>query len=226
MRPGTRQREGVRDTRGRVSRLLLLAAGIWLGLPGTPNLVRGGAQTDSVPRRRVYSVEDSPGYVPLADPESASAVIGRRLNAPLVSKRFQGGARSLDELGRAVCRALHRSDRDSLLTLCIRDDEFRDILWREFPQSRPVTGLAWQDGWRALSIRLLSGCTGAIRDHGGHYYEFLRFEADSVARYRNFKLYSRLTLVARGDEGQILRMRWLRTVAERKGRFKIYSTDD
>jgi hypothetical protein len=153
-------------------------------------------------------------------------VIGRRLNAPVVSKRFRGGASGLDDLGRRVCRALHHSDRDSLVNLCVRDDEFRDILWREFPQSRPATGLGWEDGWRILSVRLVSGCSQAVQDHGGHYLDFVRIECDSTMRYRNFTLYSKLTLVARDDQGQLQRMKWLRAVAERKGAFKIYSTTD
>jgi hypothetical protein len=143
-----------------------------------------------------------------------------------VSKPFRGGARSLDALGRAVCRALHHGDSDSLLALCVSDDEFRDILWREFPQSRPAVGLTWADAWRILYARLHAGCAHATRDHGGHYYEFLRFEGDSTMRYRNFSLHSHLVLVARDDEGHIQRWNWLRSAAERRGVFKIYSTED
>jgi len=187
---------------------------------------RGGAPTAQPAPGRVSSVRNLPGYRPLVDPESMSVVVGRRLNAPLVRKPFVGGARSLEGLGRAVCRALHHSAGDSLLGLCIRDDEFRDILWREFPQSRPATGLVWEDAWKILYARLHAGCAHAVRDYGGHAYEFLRIECDSTAAYRNFRLRSGLTLVARSEEGDTLRMRWLRSVAERRGAFKIYSTDD
>ena len=195
----------------------LLVAGI-LG-------AQGAASSGGAPRRT--SIADSPGYVPAVDPESLSVVIGRRLNAPLVGRRFAGGAHSLDDLGRAVCRALHRGDADSLLALCVREDEFRDILWREFPQSRPATGLTWQDGWMALFARLNGGCRGAIGDFGGRPYEFLRFErSETTACYRNFKLHNGLILVARIEGGDIERFAWLRSVAERKGAFKIYSVRD
>ena len=222
MRAGARQR-GARITRGEATRLRV-AAGVCVGLLVAAQAFANVGSTPPPPR--IASVKDSPGYVPLVDPESTSVRIGRRLNAPLVSKRLQGGATSLDQLGRAVCRALHRADQDSLLGLCVREDEFSEIMWREFPQSRPVTGLTWEDGWRVLSVRLEAGCSEAIRDHGGRYYQFLRFEAESTAHYRNFKLMSRLTLVARDDDGQVQRMRWLRAVVERKGVFKIYSTSD
>jgi hypothetical protein len=173
-----------------------------------------------------WNLEQSPGWQPGFDPESMSVVIGRRTNAPLVTATFKGGARSLDELGRTVCRLLHRKNADSLLALCVADSEFRDVLWREFPQSRPVTGLTWEDGWTPLLQRLISGCASAVNDYGNHWYEFQRVEADSIARYKNFTLYQQVTLVARDDEGQVQRMRWLRAIAERKGRFKIYSTTD
>ena len=174
-----------------------------------------------------YSIKDSPGYYPPADPESMSVVIGRRVNAPLVQKRFQGGARSLDELGRAVCRAIHHRHADSLFALCVRQDEFRDIMWREFPQSRPATGLTWEDAWQFLFARLNGGCRSAVSDLGGTDLQFLRFErSDTTARYRNFKLHNGLILVARGEAGEIERYAWLRSVAERKGVYKIYSMRD
>jgi len=106
------------------------------------------------------------------------------------------------------------------------DDEFRDILWREFPQSRPATGLEWEDGWRILYARIHAGCGHAVRDHGGHVYQFVRFDVDSTMRYRNFRMYSRLTMVVKDDDGQEQRWGWLRAVVERGGRYKIYSTED
>lgn len=173
-----------------------------------------------------YSVKDSPGYVPLVDPESTSVRIGRRLNAPLVSKPFAGGARSLDELGRTTVRLLNRGQSDSLLALCVTEDEFRDILWREFPQSRPATHLEWLDGWKALYVRHRGGITGAIRDKADQYYEYVRTETrDTTALYRNFKLHHGVVMVVRVN-GSAQELRWLRSVAERKGRFKIYSTTD
>src|SRR5262249_55440975 len=172
------------------------------------------------------SVKDSPGYHSLVDPESMSVVIRRRTNGPAVHQPFRGGAKSLDELGQAVVWTLHHTSTDSLLRLCVSAEEFKDILWREFPQSRPATGLQWDDAWKILYARQHAGCMHAMREFGGHPYQFLRFETDSIGVYRNFKLYSHLVLVTKDDTGAIQEWRWLRAVAERKGRFKIYSTED
>jgi len=173
-----------------------------------------------------WNLADSPGWYPAFDAESSAVAIGRRLNAPFVRAPFRGGARSIDDLGRMICRQLHHRNADSLLALCVADSEFRDVLWREFPQSRPATGLTWEDGWTPLQQRLISGCASAVEDEGGRALEYQSIRADSVAHYRNFTLYQRVTLTAKDDTGGIRRMRWLRAIAERRGRYKIYSTTD
>jgi hypothetical protein len=156
-----------------------------------------------------------------------AVAIGRRTNAPLVKKPFKGGLKSLDEVGRTVCRMLHHQAHDSLLALCVTEDELGGILWREFPQSRPATGLTAEDAWGALNRRLVSGTRDAVGTYGGRFYEFQRWErTDTTAAYKNFRLHNGLILVARRDDGEILKMNWLRSVAERKGRFKIYSVRD
>ena len=165
--------------------LLLLATLLALAL-----LTAGSTPAPSGPAVRRSSLAGSPGYVPLVDPESMSVVVGRRLDAPAVSKPFRSGAPSLDSLGRAVCRDLQQARRDSLMRLCVSDDEFRDILWREFPQSRPATGVTWTDAWTILWARLHAGCGHAVRDYGGHPWQFVGFESDSIQRFRNFTLHN------------------------------------
>jgi hypothetical protein len=186
----------------------------------------GSAGSATTPRRS-WSVQDSPGYHPPADPESASVRLGRRVNAPRVGKPFNGGGSSLADLGRRICGILENTPRlDSLMALAVTEDEFREVMWQEFPQSRPATGLRSEDGWRVLYLRLLNGCNSALVNHAGGYYEFLRAETDSVMQYRNFKLHSGVTLVARDAQGEEVRMNWLRAVAEQNGRVKIYSVGD
>src|SRR5262245_18361225 len=99
--------------------------------------------------------------------------------------------------------------------MCVRSDEFRDIMWREIPQSRPATGLQWSDAWNIVGMRLQTGCSGAVNDNIGRYLQFVRFEsADTTMRFKNFKIHRGLTLIARNDEGIEERMTWLRSGAE------------
>jgi hypothetical protein len=172
------------------------------------------------------SVRDSPGYVPLHDPDSLDEILGRRRNAPRVKMEFQGGSPSLDELGRSVCRALHTTVPDSMLALCVKSDEFRVILWPEFPQSRPATGLRWDDAWPILWGRLNGGSVSSVREFQDHYHQFIKLEYAAMVPYRNFRLYNGITITAKDDEGRIEKFTFIRSIAERKGRFKIYSMRD
>lgn len=221
--------EAARETaRPRQGLPLLLLAGllVWAGTLGAAApTTRDSAAKPPAPKP--VSTKDSPGWYPNVDPESASVRIGRRTNAPVVSMPFKGGLKSLDDVGRTICRQLAHNNRDSLYAICVADSEFREIMWREFPQSRPATGLQWDDAWRVLSMRLQSGCSDAVGEFGGHYYQFLRFErSDTTAKYKNFKLHNGLVMVVKNERGEIEKQGWLRSVAERKGRFKIYSVRD
>lgn len=205
---------------------LLLCAGLAVAVWSAAGTATPGSDADDKPTR-VTSLKELPGYVPLVDPESSAVVLGRRVNAPLVRRAFKGGAKSMKELGQMICGVLEDTPKlDSLMALTVSQDEFGEILWPEFPQSRPVTGLTADDGWRALYPRLLNGCNSALIDHSGQYWEFLRFDVDSVAKYRNFTLHSGVTMIVRDAAGEERRMNWLRAIAERKGRYKIYSTKD
>ncbi len=153
-------------------------------------------------------------------------VLGRRRNAPLIHELFHGGRPSLNGLGRAVCHALHAGIPDSMLALCVKSDEFRVILWPEFPQSRSITGLHWDDGWLFLYGRLNGGSVAAVREYGSSRWDFIKLKYEKLEPYRNFRLYRKVTITARSDEGQIEDFGFVRSIAERKGRFKIYSMRD
>jgi len=211
-------------TRHRFALLLCMALAVPLGSSAGHAAPDASAQA---PARPVSRLQDSPGWTPPADPESASVRLGRRVSAPLVKKTFAGGAKSMDELGRMICNVFERTPAlDSLMLLTVSEDEFQEILWPEFPQSRPATGLTPEDGWRVLYPRLLNGCNSAIVEYGGGYWEYLRTEVTEVAEFRNFRLHQGVTIVVRNALGEEQPMVWLRAIAERKGRYKIYSVRD
>jgi hypothetical protein len=206
--------------------LRILCMALLLSL-AVPALAGPPAKPSTPPVVRTPSVKDSPGYVPLNDPDSLAEKLGRRPTAKLVSLPFTGGARSLDALGAAVCKALHSAKAESLLALCVTEQEFNVILWPEFPQSRPATGLSAPDAWTVLYGRLNGGSVAASRDLSGHVYTFLRIERTADTKvYKNFKLHNGITIVAKDDTGAIQRFTFIRSVAERKGRFKLYSMRD
>jgi len=199
----------------------MLVAGAALAAPATQ------PATPAPEPHHLVSVEAAPGYVPLADPDSMAERLGRRPDAKIVNLPFTGGARSMDALARAICGAFHAESVDSMLALCVNSAEFREILWPEFPQSRPATGIRWDDAWQILWGRLNGGSVASVREYGGHVYTLVRVERTAATvEYKNFKLHNGVTLVLKDDEGQVKRLSWIRSVAERKGRFKIYSMSD
>ena len=207
-------------------RRALLLAGLLSCAALVPSATAAAAAQPARPASPTPSVKDSPGYVAPSDPDSAAERLGRRADAPYVRMPFTGGAKSLKALGEAVLGAFHAESADSMLRLGVTADEFRDILWPEFPQSRPATGLHWDDAWPVLYGRLNGGSIASIREFGGHHYTLLRVETAAVVPYKNFKLHNGITIVARDDEGREVRYTTLRSVAERRGRFKIYSMFD
>jgi hypothetical protein len=213
--------------RGRRKHLTSVAAALLLVLAGVGSAFAAAAPADSTAPKHLVSVRDSPGYVPLNDPDSLAEKLGRRPNAPYVSMPFEGGARSAEDLARTVCGALHTFAPDSMLRLCVSQEEFRVILWPEFPQSRPATGLRWDDAWPVLWGRLNGGSISATRELGGHVYTFQKLERTApTVSYRNFKLHNGIVIVAKDDEGNVKRFTFVRSFAERRGRFKIYSMYD
>ena len=176
---------------------------------------------------RPTTLRDSPGYYPPTDPESASVRLGRRTRAPRVSIPFEGGATSLDALGRALCWAAHHDDADTIAKLSISEGDFRRILWREFPQSRPATGMTADDAWQVISMRFQAGIHRFLSTYRHEPITFVRFDRrDTVAVFRNFRVHNGLTMVVRNAAGEEEAVDFVRGVAERRGRFKLQGVSD
>ena len=203
--------------------LLAVAASPHAAMTSAPATKAG---LDSTGHHHLVSVKDSPGYTPPVDPEANSEMIGRRLSATRVNKPFIGGAHSLDDFGRIATRLIQNQPRDSLEKLCVRFDEFRDVLWPEFPQSRPATGAHWQDAWFFQVTRNRKGCGLAMTDWGGHDYQYVGITCDSTLQYRNFKLYSKLTIAVLPAGADTVRWDFVKAIVARRGRFKILSMRD
>jgi hypothetical protein len=190
--------------------------------PGVP----GSSDAGPAPADSARSAPAALGWYPPADPESAAVRRGRR-EAPAVDLPLAGGRASLDALARAALAGAAAGAPESLLALCVNEREFTRLLWPEFPQSRPATGLLPMDGWRTLFNRLTSGCHGATGDLAGQAWTYVRVEAGSgVMEFRNFRLHRGVAIVVRDASGAEQRLDFLRTAVERDGVFKIYSMRD
>jgi hypothetical protein len=221
MRPGNQERHISRIWRSAVALLLIgLAPAAFATVD--PTTV---SRPDSTSAYR--GIRDHPDWQPAADPESASVRIGRRLSAPVVDKPYSNGLGSVDEVARTFIRAICADAPDTLYGLCVTYEELADIMWLEFPQSRPITNLTADDAWTFLNARNTSGIRSACREYQQRELELLRVEhRDTVMVFRNFNLHRGLILVVKNERDEEEEIGLLRTIAERKGVYKIYSMRD
>jgi hypothetical protein len=146
--------------------------------------------------------------------------LGRR-EAPLVPDLFQGGASSLREFATELLAGLNAGNEPALHRLRVTREEFERILWREFPESRPITNITADDAWSMSEARSVSGASRAMGSQGGRHLVLQRVEVERVQEFTNFVLYRGVTIVAaEAGNGAIHRVRLAPSVAERKGRFK------
>jgi hypothetical protein len=189
----------------------------------------GGAKTTDDPaQHRAFRspLEQSPGYVPPADPESMSVITGRR-DAPLVSGELAGGESDLASLVTASLAAIRNHDEDALHRLRVTRGEFERFLWREFPQSRPVTNITAADAWGMMSANSLGGASRAIGSWGGKNLSVVRIESSGRMEYRNFTMWRDLTITVRdAATGEERRLSFLPAVIERHGRHKVFTYQD
>lgn len=197
----------------------------------------GGDRADSAPRlpeapraemgRRSHSaLVNAPGYVPPADPESLAVARGRRDAGP-TDQQFLFAKSSAEELAGSVLEAVRRADVTALKRLRVTYEEFRDILWPEFPQSRPVTNISADEAWRHLESKTNAGMRRAIADIGGREFALRRLEF-SIGReeYTNFRLFRGVEIHAATDAGSDTLIDFAATFAERNGRWKVLAYED
>jgi hypothetical protein len=184
--------------------------------------VVGGPRT--APQQTVYSnsrVAGRPGYYAPDDPESLSVMTGRR-DAPAVDLELDGGASSMEELGRALVAALVAKDQNALDGLRVTKHEFRVICWPEFPESRPVTNITLDDAWMMAAAKNHAASSRALGNYGGRDLELVDMERPAPFAYRNFQRYSGVVLVARDRQSrEVLPLTFAGTVIERHGRYKV-----
>ena len=188
----------------------------------------GGTPPTDGPARRPFRspLEQSPGYVPPADPESMSVVTGRR-DAPLVAGEFAGGAPSAEALAQLVLDSFQNTNEMQLHEVRVTQSEFTRLLWREFPQSRPITNIQAGDAWSMISTSSLAGAGKAYGLYGGRKLDVVGIEKGNIMEYRNFNLWRDVVVRARDTEtGEELRLDFMPAIAERHGRYKVFSYKD
>src|SRR5262249_30937782 len=135
-----------------------------------------------------------------------------------------GGAASLTALCENVVNAIVVADGDALKRASITRNDFCNLLWPEFPQSRPATHVTADEAWKFAENKNLVSFNRTAGDFFRNPVTFVSVRSDSTMRYTNFTIHTGLTVNVKTVTGEPRTFTMIRSVVERKGRFKIYST--
>jgi hypothetical protein len=170
---------------------------------------------------------NAPGYVPPDDPEWESVVRGKREGAPPTDAVLEGGYPSADALAAAILDAVNAEDAERLDKMRVTFREFSEIMWPEFPDSRPVVNLPVTEAWGFVVRASLTGARRGVHDWSG---KGLRFEgisyADGLMPYTNFSLYKGVRIHATTRGGEPVVVDFVGSFVERLGRWKVYTYKD
>lgn len=171
-------------------------------------------------------LESSPGYQKVIDPESTAVLTGRRQVARHELRLGEGG-RSAEELALWIVDALRESDKEQLKALHITYREYQEILWPEFPESRPITRLEHRDAWFYHERTTIAGINQGMNHYGGVPLEFDRITYDTgFAPYTNFNLYHGVRIHARTPVGEEVVLDFAESFVECQGTWKVYIYKD
>jgi hypothetical protein len=113
-----------------------------------------------------------------------------------------------------------------MLKLCVTEDEFRVILWPEFPQSRPATGVSLGRPAGPVRPALNGGSVSSVRDMGGHVYKPLSVPKGTTVPVPELQAPQQHHVRRPGRRGPGAHDRLDPLDRRARGRFKVYSMKD
>jgi hypothetical protein len=140
-------------------------------------------------------------------------------------RHLRYGCRSVDELMTKLLAALEAKDLPGMENLRVTRQEHTDLLWPEFDAKNHNVDPDF--AWDMLNRRSHVGAGRAIGDYGGQELALLGVEfTRDLERYPSFVLHRGTILHARTQTGEMLDLRFLGSVVELDGQFKLLSYKD
>lgn len=142
-------------------------------------------------------------------------------------EEWKGSFASVEALGERVIVALNRGDEKELHALRVTKEEYLGWMWPQFPASRPPIGFPRDFAWNNLDSRSRGALAKALRLYGKNHLRYLtiRFEKPEEL-YRGFRLKRGSVLEALTPDGKRIALRFLGSVVERNGHYKLLSYQD
>ena len=137
------------------------------------------------------------------------------------------GARSPEELGRAVVDALNSQDQEALHRLRVNRREYTETLWPAFPGSDPKLNFTPEFAWGNMNRKCIVGVEKWVRRYGGNNLTFIGIRFDRPTEpYEGFQLLRGTLLTVRSPKGDQVDLRILGSVVQRDAHYKLLSYDD
>lgn len=123
--------------------------------------------------------------------------------------------------------ALEKKDTAALIGMMITEKEFKELLWWEFPASRPETNIPIEFAWDNHARNSSKGLRMALRDFGGKklFYVSHRFE-EGEDKYQSFIIHPKTRVTVADTTGKEIEMKVFGSVVEMNGRYKLLSYRD
>jgi hypothetical protein len=172
------------------------------------------------------AVANAPGYRPPDDPEIESVYRGRR-EVERIDAELAGGAPSATWLAQMILDCIREASPECLAELAITKQEFVEIMWPEFPQSRAATNVSAQSAWFFLYHHSSGGINRALTDLAGMELQLKELTFDiGLTRYANFNLYRGVNIHALKPAGEEVVFDFAFTWVEKDGIWKVYVYKD
>lgn len=129
---------------------------------------------------------------------------------------------SADALVTAALDAIAAADEPRLARLALSEAELRDTVWPSLPASREQVNMPWNYFWREHAQRNAAYLKMLLAKHGGKGYGLESLSFDGQTTYGDVTIYREPALDLRTASGP-QRLRLFGSMAERGGRWKLYS---
>jgi hypothetical protein len=194
----------------------------------TPGRTYLPAQGDTSGGGRPRSLREAyPDYKPGADdPELDAVKRGRRLVHTHSIALEPGGSKSIQDLIEQTVAATTLADGEALKRCAVTRNDFVRILWPEFPQSRPITQITPEEAWSFVENKNLVSFNRTAGEFNLTPIQLVSYQVGTVRKYTNFKIHTDIRVTVRKPGGEPYGFHLIRSIVERNGRFKIYSTWD
>lgn len=191
-------------------RMLVLLPSFLAVLSLGPGCLRRGADSLEKPPQ---GASPEPVRLPAA-PDPAPPRKAGRLSSAFHSDRA---------LAETALLALKERDADLLASLRVTEREYREVLFPEFPASKPPRTIPVDFHWFHLDARSRAGIEDALGELGGEDFELIEVVATrGVDQYATFKIHNKVELkVRRKRDGQVAQIKVFGSVVEVDGEFKI-----